>query len=177
MTPITAHRLWIGLFSLAFLLLSGFNGYRLIDLESRPWTGDPSSIKALRSQLDRLNTSQEVPPSLEWREPSDPEAVDAGALADQSTKPSPPVVPALDAGAFILPVLSGIVSVVSPEGQMVYRALLDGEMKHPGQSVGGFHIAQISDKGVHLRHHQGRFFLPNRDPVFSIDRGSAGPTK
>jgi hypothetical protein len=177
MTPITAHRLWIGLFSLAFLLLSGFNGYRLIDLESRPWTGDPSAIKALRSQLDRLNTSQEVAPSIEWREPSDPEAVDAGTLPDPSATPTASAMPMLDAGVLVLPVLTGIVSVVSPEGQLVYRALLDGDMKNAGQSVGDFHITQISDKGVRLRHHQGRFFLPNRDPIFSIDRGSAGPTK
>ena len=174
---VTAQRLWLWVFSLAFLSLSGFNGYSLIDLEGSPWAGDSSTIRALRAQLDRLNTSQETMPPIEWREPYESDALDAGPSANEDSRTILDASPIPDAGAVVPPVLTGIVSVLSSEGQMVFRALLDGHMKDAGQRVGGFLITHITERGVHLRHPSGHVFLPNHDPIFSIDRGNARSTQ
>ena len=174
---ITAQRLWVGVFSLAFLLFSGFNGYRLIELEGRPLAGDPGTIKTLRAQLDRLNSSQESMPPIEWREPYESEAVDAGSAPDMGSSEVLDAFPIPDAGALVLPILTGIISVQSPEGRMVFRALLDGEMKDNGQRVGDFLITHVTERGVHLRHPGGRTFLPYPAPIFSIERGNARTTQ
>jgi hypothetical protein len=173
---VTAQRLWVWIFTMSFLLLSGFNGYRLIDLEGSPWVDEAETVRTLRAQLDRLSTTQEAPPLVEWREPYEPESLDAGAPDGEVRETSPDASPSSDADGFTLPVLAGIFSVVSVQGHTVFRALLDGHMQSKGERVGDFLITRISEQGVHLRHRRGRYFLANPDPIFSIDHGNARPT-
>lgn len=168
---VSAQRFWVWLFSLAFVLLSAFNGYRLIDLESSPWEGEPSSVKALRAQLDRLSTTQETPPTIEWHEPFESDSRDAGPAAQdgQSTSSDGSADP--DGDVLVPPVLTGVVSVMSLDERVVFRALLDGKMRDTGERVGAFLISRISERGVTLRYRGGHVFLATPDPIFSIDDG------
>jgi hypothetical protein len=173
---VTAQRLWVWIFTMAFLLLSGFNGYRLIDLEGSAWVDEADTVKTLRAQLDRLSTTQEPTPVIEWHESYEPESVDAGAPAEEGREAIPDASPSADAEGVVLPVLAGIFSVVSAEGHTTFRALLDGHMKSKGERVGAFLITRISEQGVRLGNHRGHHFLANRDPLFSIDHGKTLPT-
>jgi hypothetical protein len=173
---VSAQRFWVWLFSLAFVLLSAFDGYRLIDLESSPWEGDPSSVRALRAQLDRLSTTQEVPPVIEWREPYESESRDAGLAAQDGQSTSPDSLADPDGDAFVPPVLAGVVSVMGLDERVVFRALLDGKMRDTGERVGAFLISRISEKGVTLRYRGGHVFLATPDPIFSIDDGDTPST-
>lgn len=168
----TAQRLWIWTFSLAFLALSGFNGYRLIGLEGSPWKGEPSTVRTLRAQLDRLSESREPTPAFEWREPYE-DIPDAGSPAAEREGTASDASPSHDTSPVLPPVLSGIVAIVDPDGHPRFRALLDGHLRDVGQRAGTFLIVKISDSGVRLRDRRGDLFLPNHDPIFSIDHGNA----
>lgn len=70
--------------------------------------------------------------------------------------------------SYALPVLTGIMKVVSARGEVRYRALLDGRDLGEGERFDGFTIRRITDAGVVLTRGAQRWTLPSPEVVFTL---------
>lgn len=67
-----------------------------------------------------------------------------------------------------LPTIQGIINTFAPDGRVRRMVLINGQAYLVGQSVDGFLVEKITDKGVYLLRYGKRWFVPLPEVKFSI---------
>jgi hypothetical protein len=175
-TAVSKHRLAMGAWFLAALLVAASNAYMWVVLESRPLVAHSQTIKSLGWKLARLEEAGRAKslPSVM----AEPRLILARYVPQPTLEPAeapssaaPQAQPAPEPETLRLPSLSGAVQVAEPGGRRHYRVVLDGRICSQGDRIGDFTVARITGEGVVLSRHRQEWFLPNPVPLFNTDQG------
>jgi hypothetical protein len=168
-----SSRMYIGGWLLAALLLMGANLSKVGQLQFKPLTENPTVVNTLRLKLyrfEQIMSEHRGDAELLWDKPV--------LLARSSIPPTPPRTPSAETevaeaktpNPLLWPQLSGILMAVTPGGQRLYTALLDGKAYSAKDRFLGFLIEEISSRGVWLSQHGQRRFIPAPEVYYSIDQ-------
>jgi hypothetical protein len=165
------RRLCVGGWILAALVLAGVNGWAWLSLESQALVGNSPTIKSLQQKLARLQAAKA-------REGRQMEGIGPGVFEARYTPRSAPETQPptadprpRDAAPEALPVLTGVVGRLTPQGGVEYAALLDRRLCRIRDRVGDFVVERISPSGVMLRRAGQEWFVEAPQPYHSSQRG------
>lgn len=169
------QRSFIGAWVLAALLVLGMNGLNLTNLLDQPLLGNSQEVKGIRRQwrlLDQLS-------SLAIKEAKAFADVDLDRVFSRfepiavlnmwhSEATEDERVP--EETGPILPILTGIMGVSDPEGNVRFLAVIEGRQCREKEEVQGYAIQRISEEGVYLTRFGMNWFLPAPEGKFTFVR-------
>ncbi len=169
------QRSFIGAWALGALLVLGLNGLNLTNLLDQPLLGNSREVKGIRRQWKLLEQLS----SLAIKEARAVAEVDLdrvfsrfeplSVLKAWDTDTEAEEVQAEESGP-ILPILTGILSVMDLEGNVRSTAVFHGKRYKDKDQVQGFRIEKIAEEGVYLTRWGTNWFVPAPEGEFTSVR-------
>lgn len=166
------QRACMGGWLLAALLMLGINANQLMSLANQPLVGYSQTIKSLKTRLQQFDNtlvdgvvafaSQIELPQPSRVEKSLPAAAGPDPKGPQDQTSKQPTV---------LPSLTGIMHVVSPDGDVYFQAVLNGRVCREKDKIDNFSIVKISPAGVVIRRAGFQWTIDSPNPHYSSDQG------
>jgi hypothetical protein len=169
-------RLCIGGWVLAAFIFLGYNGFVLASLFSPPLVGRSKETRLASQKWLRLEKKN----SLIMKENID--NIDLKSIVSRLTPDlsvvkkrfSQPQVETREfEGKFEIkpPVLTGIMKILDAQGNLRSFALIEGKRLMEKDSVRGFNVQKVTNKGVVLTKRKKTWFIPTPKVYFSLDQG------
>ena len=169
-------RLCIGGWVLAAFIFLGYNGFVLTSLFSPPLVGRSKETRLASRKWLRLVKKN----SLIMKE--NVENIDLKPIISKFVPdlrvvkkqfPHPEAEPSEFEGKFEIkpPVLTGIMKILDAQGNQRSFALIEGKRLMERDSVRGFSVQKVTNKGVLLTKRGKTWFIPTPKVYFSLDQG------
>lgn len=170
-------RFYIGCWILASLIFLGYNGFVLASLFSPPLVGRSRETRLASQKWFRLDSKLSIlrKDSLEH--------IDIKHVIDRFSpdisiirnKPIPPKLKKIKSefekeAEAKPPVITGIIKISDAQGNHRRFALIEGKQLRKNDSIRGFTIKKIMDKGVLLIYKDKTLSVPAPEVYFSLDR-------
>lgn len=170
------QRLCCGAWLLAAVLLGGLNIFALMSLEAQPTVRYSHTIQELQANLQRFDailSAHGLPYDQHWELPEyfNPSSAAGNAPA---VRPSTQVQTEhlkLKPEPNPLPVLSGVIRTLDPNGSVYFQAVLNGRSYRERDQLDDFTVDRITPAGVVLRRTQRTWFIQCPTPFYSSDQG------
>ena len=170
----TPKKLWVGAWIMLGFLFAGVNGYSMMSLLDDPIPGPSSEVKTAgtkyRNLMDISEKKTRLTETEDWnrlQQKFKKKNASANAVIEKIEKAERE--PHTDS-AFLLPELSGILSVSGADGKSTQSAVLNGKIRVEQEEINGLKIMKIEARGVTLSRQNRSFFIPAPRVAFSISR-------
>ena len=169
-------RLYTGCWVLALLIIGGYNGFILTSIFSPPLVGRSKETRLASQKWLRLDNKQSTIHKNSLEQFDLQQVIDRFSpdISIIKSKPIPSKSKKLT-GKFekeseaIPPVVTGIIKISDVHGNHRRFALMEGKQLMENDSIRGFTVNKITDKGVVLIYNEKKLFVPSPQVHFSLN--------
>lgn len=167
-------KLIIGMFVLLAVSLAGYNMNRFLSLYDRPLIGASIESRLASEKWHRLaefmennKTAAKIMMMNFINNAPSQNSIPAQTIPDTQTAPAQK-----DYNSDMLPVISGIMRTLKSDGRSQVAVIINNKPFSENESVEGFVIKEITEKGIYLTKGKRNWFVKSPDISYSLDRGN-----